>query len=491
MTARPTIPDGAVDTPATLARRLAEELFSATGPTSVLDPSCGNGELLLGALAAAKGDPGFAARSLFGIELRPERAAEARARILSDLAPKTTDAERIHVAAALADHIVCGDALDPAQAWPSGTHILANPPWMSLSGRHTAELPADRLDLYRQHWRVLSTAWPSIHGAFLERIAAHLNTGDPSNSGRRKARILIPTAVCELERYGPTRALIEQSAHLDAAPLDLGEEVFADITQPTTLLSLAGGTAPRPNSSSLWQTASDSAEPATARERNLLRGLADFPRLPEKTFTDPGVHTGNSAKELILKNEAEARASEFHYAPVHVGRDLAPYALGPASQWLRTDLQHTQAQRFRIPALEQMCAFPILVRQTASHPIAALHTDPTYFRNSLLACRPVPGLDPAFLVAVLNSPLIATWHRHAHRDARQRNFPQVKVAHLAGLPFPIRSRAESPVLHDEIAARVRQLDSASATFTEEVELIEALVENAFGLARDDSPARPK
>ena len=47
---------------------------------------------------------------------------------------------------------------------------------------------------------------------------------------------------------------------------------------------------------------------------------------------------------------------------------------------------------------------------------------------------------------------LAAWHRAAHRDARQRAFPQVKVGHLAAAPFPIAQRREDPSLHDALVA---------------------------------------
>jgi len=470
------IPDGAVDTPAALAQRLARELFGSSDPTPVLDPSCGNGELLLGALQAAGGEPGFAQRALFGIELRPDRARETRERLLAALRENTTKSQRAAVARALEEHILCGDALDPGLEWPSGTHILANPPWMSLSGRHAARLPAERLELYRESWSVLASGWPSIHGAFLERIARHLRTTGGADT---RARVLIPTAVCELERYGPTRSAVRKFARLDAEPLDLGEEVFAGITQPTTLLSLTSGVDPGSPPSSPWKSA-PLAGPSV-REEALLAHLSSFPRLPDKTFADPGVHTGNSARELIFKEESEALASGAPIAPVRVGRDLTPYQLREPGAWIRTDLERSSSRSFRIPSRARMCAFPILLRQTATHPIAALHSDPTYFRNSLLACRGTPDLDPAYLVAVLNSPLIALWHRRAHRDARQRSFPQVKVGHLATLPFPFVRRSDAPDVHDELSQRVRELAGEAEDLGARVAHIETLVQQAFGL----------
>ena len=476
MSVHTTIPDGAVDTPATLAWQLARELFVDSAPTPVLDPSCGTGELLLGALAGAGGDPSFAQQALFGIELRADRAREARERILGALRECTTKTERAQVARALEENILCGDALDPGLEWPTGTQILANPPWMSLSGRHAVELPAERLRLYRESWSVLASGWPSIHGAFLERIARHLRS---TGGAVARARVLIPTAVCELERYGPTRSAVREFAYLDVEPVDLGEDVFPGVTQPTTLLSLASGVDSDSPSSSSWKSVPSAG--SHDREEALLAHLSSFPRLPDKTFADPGVHTGNSARELIFKDENEALACGAPIAPVRVGRDLTAYQLREPGTWLRTDLERSSPRSFRIPALPQMCAFPILLRQTADRPIAALHSEPTYFRNSLLACRGTPDLDPALIVAVLNSPLISLWHRRAHRDARQRNFPQVKVGHLATLPFPFTRRSAAPDLHDELAQRVRDVDSATDSFAAQVTRIEALVHKAFGL----------
>ena len=151
--------------------------------------------------------------------------------------------------------------------------------------------------------------------------------------------------------------------------------------------------------------------------------------------------------------------------PVRVGRDLSPYRLGRATRYLRTDLERTPERRFRIAARAHYESFPILLRQTADRPQAALHLEPGYFRNSLLAAREVQGLDPAFVVGVLNGPVATVWHRTRWRDARQRSFPQVKVAHLASQPFPFLERSARPALHDELANTVHELASSTAPDT--------------------------
>jgi len=410
---------GVVFTPPGLAAQLAADLPPGV---SVLDPACGDGALL----AALEG------RELHGIELDPELAERARKRI-----PHAK--------------IVCADALAAEQTWPAETWILANPPWLSFSGRHAGRARARSGKTGR--------GWPALHSAFTQRIAEHVAS---EGTG---AELLLPAALVESERYGPLREVV--SALVDiGAPRELGESAFPDVIEPAVQLSLRPG--PGCASAEPWLHAS----PAEAR---WIAALARHPRLPAGTFADPGVHSGNAARELVLPAESlEAPA-------LRQGRDLAAYRLGAASARLNTQLVATAEKRFRVAAEERYASFPVLLRQTADRPIAALHADPGYFRNSLLACRAAPDLDPAVVVAVLNSPVAAAWHRAMFRDARQRSFPQVKVRHLAGQPFPFTHRAAAPELHDELAQRSRALCRGGERFAEEAEALGQRVLEAFAL----------
>jgi hypothetical protein len=379
---------------------------------------------------------------LHGLELRPELAQRAR--------------ERLGGAA----EVSCADALDPATTWAPGTWIVANPPWVSYSGREGVARSRPARTAFRQRW-ASAAGWPTLQGAFLERIAAHVaehGTG---------ARVLVPAALLELAGYGPLRAAVSGRCSV-AAPEHLGEGAFEGVVGAAAILTLAPG-------------GSRAAEEpwGASREPELVAALARHPRLPDGTFADPGVHTGNAAKELIV------RADEPGLPGVREGRCLAPYRLGPPRARLRTGLEHTPARRFRIGPLEHYTAFPVLLRQTADRPLAARHKQPTYFRNSLLAAREVPGLDPGYVVAVLNGPVACAWHRARFADARQRSFPQVKVSHLAQQPFPIVHRDQDPHGHDEIARRARALEATPADLNGAAEReLGRLVLAAFGLDRD-------
>ena len=400
-------PRGVVATPPELARQVAELVPRGA---HVLDPCCGEGALLLAAR-----NTGVPPDRLAGIELSAADAATTRAAL-----PEA----RLEVADAL------------AVPWPPGTWIIANPPWCSFSGRQRSSITTRS-----------ERGWPSLHGAFLEQIAVHVGR---EGTG---AIVLLPASVMELEGYGPLRERVTRHAALAAAPIELAEDAFPGVLEPAVLLQLTpsqGCGSPQP-----WTTPCDP----------IVEVLATFPRLPESAFADPGVHSGNSSRQLIQP------AERIDLPGVRQGRDLQPWSLGPPSARLDVHLERSSERRFRIPPLERMQAFPVLLRQTAARPMAAVHTAPTYFRNSLLAVREVEGLDPRFVASVLNAQVLADWHQAAHLDARQRAFPQLKVRHLRAAPFPIAHQSEDPSLHDALVAAYG-----------DGPLVDRLVAEAFGMS---------
>ena len=419
---------GTVDTPPELARRLVDPVVRAAGPEArFLDPSCGVGALLAAAEAVLP-DP---AGRLFGIEADPERGAVARRRLGPRAVVRTADALAVE--------------------WPARTHVIANPPWVSFSGRQAA-----------RGGRSARTAggWPSLHGAFVERIADHVA------DHRTTAAVLLPASVAELEGYAELRARVDRRLRIETVE-ELGEHAFPGVTEPAILVRFTPRDDPVEGSSRSWLRSATEHDPWIAK-------LARFPRLPPRTFADPGVHTGNAARELV-------RRPIGGLPGLREGRSLRAFRLAAPSAGLVTTLERTPTLRFRIAALERYRSFPVLVRQTADRPIAALHAQPTYFRNSLLATRATPGLDAAFVVAVLNGPVAAAWHRAHFRDARQRRFPQVKVGHLATQPVPIATRDDDPALHDRLANCARALAARPGDHHEDDPELARLVLSAFGL----------
>lgn len=433
-------------TPPEVARRLARGWVE--GERVLLDPACGNGELLVAAFELSGRDPSLATR-LRGIEIEPELAQQARERLGAVAGP------------AAAAGIVTGDALEGP--WPAGAWILANPPWISFSGRQARAERRSGPGL---------GGWPSLHGAFLARIAAEVAR---SRSG---ARVLLPGSVAGLASYGPLRAEVERHCVLTSTPLELGEDVFAGVTESTILVELAPRRRGTPASTGApWQR-------LASADRSWIRRLSAFPTLEPAAFGDPGVHTGNCARELVRRNAAPADDLDPTRVGLREGRDLTAFRLGPPQAGLALNVPKVGERRFRIAARERFLRIPVLLRQTADRPIAARHVPPGYFRNSLLACTPPAELDPAAVVAILNGAVATAWHRAHFRDARQRTFPQVKVAHLRSQPFPFRARDDAPGLHDELARLAGVLEDAppgSAAAARARRRIDARLFEAFGL----------
>jgi hypothetical protein len=181
-------------------------------------------------------------------------------------------------------------------------------------------------------------------------------------------------------------------------------------------------------------------------------------------FGDIGVHTGNCAKKLLRSGNGGH--------PVREGRDVHAYRLDPPRKTLVRDLPpRAEGDYFRVGPRERYEAVPILLRQTAARPVAALHTQPAYFRNSVLACYGVEGVPPELVVAWLNSAAVADYHRTKVREAGQRAFPQLKLKHLRDLPMPdwtaapeTLTRLARRVARDGALDRATELDDATSAW---------------------------
>jgi hypothetical protein len=223
--------------------------------------------------------------------------------------------------------------------------------------------------------------------------------------------VLLPAQVCELRGYGPLRAFVRSRGRVEA-PLQLGERAFDGVIQPVCALFVACAERGGPGG----------PEPfGSPRPSPFDR----CPRPPPGAFSDIGVHTGNCAERLLREGGV----------PIREGRDVRPFELAPPRRTIVPDAPR-DGESFRIPPLERHCAVPILVRQTAARPIAALHSEPTWFRNSVLACHGIEGVEDDLVVAWLNSEVVAGYHQSRVRESRQQAFPQVKVRHLRDLPCP-------------------------------------------------------
>lgn len=400
----------------------------------VLDPAMGCGSFLLSAAdviaRAMHSEPRIAAAlglnecralaaedCLFGIDLDAEAVGLART-ALSRMCGRMLRLGR---------HLRAGDALREPWGSPDAFDaVIGNPPWVSFSGRQAEPLSGEDRRFYSQRFEGFR-GWLSAQGLFIELAVRLCRPGG-------RAGMVAPAQICGLRGYAPLRRAVTSLARLDGPALRLGEHEFDGVTGPAAIYVFErlpdGGSR---GADDVWEWRTDISRAHTSPvAQAIVEKMRRFPPLPKETFTDPGVHTGNSA-ELLLSREPQEGDG---WAPVREGRDIAPFRLAPPRLWLRTQPELPAGRYCRICPLERYAAARILIRQTASRPVAARHTCPGYFRNSLLACAGVLWLPDEALAAILNSRLAAFFHRHSFCDSRQGAFPQVKVSHLRAIPVP-------------------------------------------------------
>lgn len=457
---------GRRDTPLALARDLARATLDglSRGELAVLDPSCGAGPLLLGAALEAK--PGKAPRDLVlaGLDKDPAAVAEARAALGS---------------AGLEARLAVADALDrePAELLAllgrpqRFDAVLANPPWVSFSGREAVGL--SRAERARLRARFASFGrWPQLQGPFLERS---LDLVRPLG----RLGFVLPRQALDLEGYGPLRRAATARARI-LEVRDRGEGVFAGVCEPTAtvVLERLAESATDAGSDAVWPDSADPRGPRLPRwAARALERLARFPRFPRALVSDPGVHTGNAAARILRDEPGEG------LLPCREGKDVRPFALAPARRFVVASPRLAPPLYARVAPRERFLEAHVLVRQTADRPIAARHVDPGPFRNSALAVRAPGGLEVEVVVALLNSRLFALDHRARTADARQRAFPQVKVGALAALPFPAAiERATRARLATLVRAREGERDGPVAAKLDG--MLEREVGALFGIDAD-------
>ena len=304
--------------------------------------------------------------------------------------------------------------------------VIGNPPYLSFSGRQAVEMTPEVADYYHSHFH--TEGWHTAHGLFMQQ-AARLT--------RRCVAYIVPDQVGHLADYGGLRALIRSKLPLVRVRY-WGEKVFKGVITPAlTFVADSDHDGATEITSALGvvqdqSLASGDEWVASSPHRQLLDKLDAQSQAADAAFADPGVHTGNCSKKLILSGDDDSAAT----APVLEGKQVDRYLCRMPTKFLRLDYEPSVDEYFNIRPVAKYTNAPFVVRQTASHPIVGPRENADYFRNSLLALYPPDdGRDVRFLVALLNSKLIRFAYKSAVQESNQKAFPQVKVRSLRALPL--------------------------------------------------------
>lgn len=326
--------------------------------------------------------------------------------------------------------------------------VLGNPPYVSLSGRQKPAGQAGQC--------LKPRGWPSLHGVFILRATGLIND-------HGTICFITPGQVGLLPGYGPVRsALLEVCDLLEVRYW--GEGIFRGVTTPTlTFLAASRGSKPvpdcrlitdaglirrfRPKGASAWYA---------SRGRRALARLADR-HGTVSTFRDTGVHTGNVAARLL---SSRPRAGSV---PIIEGRQVHAFHCDPPRRWLDLNYRPRGDEYFRISRGSAYEDTDIIIRQTASRPIAARHAYRCHFRNSVLALRAPEGFSVEYLLGVLNSEAARMLYHAYTPEVSQRAFPQIKVSALRRLPIPDPRKKSNRLAVARIERIVRRLEEGGVS----------------------------
>ncbi|MCA9639675.1 MAG: N-6 DNA methylase [Polyangiaceae bacterium] len=448
----------------------------------ICDPAVGGGAFLLACLRRLAPDPEDRERRLAVVARLLGVDRSARALAVAEFSLWLELGQSSLVVAELPLNLRSGDSLEIdlkprgnvyGWAWstlaPHGFElVIGNPPWVAFAGRAAQPLGVALRKRYMKHflaWR----GYPTLHGLFVE-LATKL-------APRGRVALLLPSPVADLDGYRAVREVATAHHRLMLPLPELGSDAFPGVTQPSFGLLL------EPDDSATacgeaWKLVERQSRASAASELSkpqVLQRLAELPTLPAACFGERGFQSaGEISRSLFHRGNAP---HEGFVLGLLEGRDVQEFRLGPTRLFLKPDAQVLARCRAKLRAPEAYAEVAFVVRQTATHPIAALH-DGRYFRNTLLAGFPSEGLSAELLVGLLNSALYRALHVVENRDVRQKVFPQVKIRQLRALPMP----PENQELRGGIEALVKRASQSDAEALGELgQSLDASVFALFGL----------
>jgi len=373
--------------------------------------------------------------------------------------------------------------------------VIGNPPYLSYSGRQAVTLLPDERDYLFTKFSNL--AWPTAHAFFMELAISRIS--------KRFTSYIVPDQVGHLSGYQVIRNEAIRLGELREVRY-WGEEVFVNVVTPA--LTFVVDKAKQSIKTSIYapdgteKVSELSAGQSWMIESNnfLIRRISTGAGSLGHLVADPGVHTGNISKKLVLP---EALATDDS-VPVLEGRQVTRYHCQAPNQVLRLGYKPEPKEYYSLRALPKYQGANYVIRQTASHPIVGPREGADYFRNSLLALYdPQDETDVRYLVGLLNSSLLRYVYERSVQESQQKAFPQVKVGSLRKLPMHEIdfSKPAEKAKHDKMVSLVEQmlklhkdkagvhLGQEKAVLSQQIEATDAqidrLVYDLYGLTEDE------
>ena len=326
--------------------------------------------------------------------------------------------------------------------------IVGNPPYLSFSGRHKTEISNEDKTYLEDTYETMK-GWPALHSAFIE-LALSISNNVVS--------FIVPDQVGHLEDYKTLRSTSLQAAGLKSVHY-WGEGIFQGVITPSLTFTLdkayKGQTKIIDQSGAAIEMQLSPTDKWMHKSELVTKiENLDGVRSLDSLVADPGVHTGNAGKQLVLDSPEEGAV------PLLIGENIGRYSCSRTAKYLLLGYKAKGDEYFSIRPKKRYTDAKYVIRQTAAYPIVGPRLNADYFRNSLLALYSPEGQTSVeYLVGLLNSSLIRYLYTVSVRESQQKVFPQVKIGSLRKLPikFVDFKVDEEKATHDRIVELVKKM----------------------------------
>ena len=285
----------------------------------------------------------------------------------------------------------------------------------------------------------------------------------PARSGRHSAFVL-PTSMCDLAGYEPSRRAHDELCASDPELPDFGDRAFEGrVPAVDGPASRRAGPRPSPGRARR-RVAAPAAGPRRRDPGAPGPPSRALPPLPAGLFGERGFQTlGGDVSHLHALAAPEGRFT----TGVRVGSDVEPFLRRPPGAPLRSG-----RVRRALPARGRLAG-----REAPHPPDRPLPPGRPLRRPGLPQLSILAGFSgdeqqaaEHLLLAYLNSSPIRWFHYMRHRDARQ-GMPQLKIGHLRALPAPLRGSPALAALEQlgrELGARNTGISAAEQAAIDEL-----------------------
>jgi adenine-specific DNA-methyltransferase len=446
------------------------------GDATLLDPACGTGNFLLGALRRTENKV-KAVENLYGYDIDFRAISIARVLLLFACAPGIQPGQ----AKALFERIACNVIVADSTAIRQEDKfdiVIGNPPYISFGARNQPPMPPSLDRFLRLRFPSSSQYKIRLHSVFQE-ISLRLvrNDGD--------VVLLLPDAFLTGAFYSRLRELITAQSQI-VSLTELPETTFSDAiagrwciahyrkrlphadgdTQPVSLRSFNDvGQEKRFQMNINQLVSADKHRFRLLFNNDDLEVMSRLDELPLVKSLYRG-HTGMRARHGQRSIVADSRKGPQWKRGIASGARVKPHVVDWTGDWLHVKPENLFAGGFDPFIIENP---KVLVRQTADHLIGSLDGTGLYHLNNVHSFAPInTATDAAFFAALLNSRLWLYVYQLKSRE-KKRALAQIDIEMVESLPLP---RA-NPSLEKMLAATVHFI-TGDASFHSRDQIISAI-----------------